>query len=251
MYECILTEKQDRIVLVTLNRPDKLNSVSLQMRTELSDLLGELEADDQIRVVVVTGAGRAFCAGADISEMQRNMSSLKGRPPGISDTVRQIYEFKKPIIGAINGIAAGDGAQWMLAFDINVASEKAKFAWPATNLGILCPYGIIRLPREVGRFRAKDVLMSCRAITAEEALQWGFLTKVVPHDELMPTALELANHIAKMPPLSIRAIKEAVNRGMEGHEYANQVMSNLQRTEDFAEGVKAFMEKREPHFQGK
>ena len=152
MYECILTEKQDQVVLITLNRPDKLNSVSLQMRTEISDLLGKLEGDDQVRVVVVTGAGRAFCAGADISEMQRNMSSLKGRPPGISDTVRQIYEFKKPIIGAINGVAAGDGAQWMLAFDINVASEKAKFAWPATNLGILCPYGIIRLPREVGRF---------------------------------------------------------------------------------------------------
>jgi enoyl-CoA hydratase/carnithine racemase len=251
MYQTILTERKDRIVLVTLNRPDKLNSVNLQMRLELFDLLEQLEGDEEVRVVVVTGAGRAFCAGADISEFSRGTSDLKGRPLGIMDSVKRIYEFSKPMIGAINGVAAGDGSQWVLAFDLNVASEKATFAWPATNLGILCPYGIIRLPKEIGRFRAKDVLMTCRYITAEEAYHWGLLTRVVPHEELIPAALELANTIAKMPPLSIRAIKEAVNRGMEGYEYASQVMANLQRTEDFKEGVRAFMEKREPHFEGK
>lgn len=251
MYQTILTEKKDSVVLVTLNRPDKLNSVNLQMRLELFDLLDKLEVDDEVRVAVVTGAGRAFCAGADISEFGRNTADAKGRPLGIMDTVKRIYEFSKPVIGAINGVAAGDGSQWMLAFDLNVASEKATFAWPATNLGILCPYGIIRLPREVGRFRAKEVLMTCRYVTAEEACQWGLLTRVVPHQELIPAALELANNIAKMPPLSIRAIKEAVNRGMEGYEYASQVMANLQRTEDFMEGVRAFMEKREPDFKGK
>jgi enoyl-CoA hydratase/carnithine racemase len=251
MYQTILTERKDRIVLVTLNRPDKLNSVNLQMRLELFDLLEQLEGDEEVRVVVVTGAGRAFCAGADISEFSRGTSDLKGRPLGIMDSVKRIYEFSKPMIGAINGVAAGDGSQWILSFDLNVASERATFAWPATNLGILCPYGIIRLPKEIGRFRAKDVLMTCRYITAEEAYQWGLLTKVVPHEELIPAALELANTIAKMPPLSIRAIKEAVNRGMEGYEYASQVMANLQRTEDFKEGVRAFMEKREPHFEGK
>jgi len=251
MYQTILTEKKDSVVLVTLNRPDKLNSVNLQMRLELFDLLDKLEVDDEVRVAVVTGAGRAFCAGADISEFGRNTADVKGRPLGIMDTVKRIYEFSKPVIGAINGVAAGDGSQWMLAFDLNVASEKATFAWPATNLGILCPYGIIRLPREVGRFRAKEVLMTCRYVTAEEACQWGLLTRVVPHQELIPAALELASSIAKMPPLSIRAIKEAVNRGMEGYEYASQVMANLQRTEDFMEGVRAFMEKREPDFKGK
>jgi enoyl-CoA hydratase/carnithine racemase len=251
MYQTIRTEKKDRVVLVTLNRPDKLNSVNLQMRLELSDLLDKLEGDDEVRAVVVTGAGRAFCAGADISEFGGSTGDLKRRPLGIMDSVKRIYEFSKPMIGAINGVAAGDGSQWVLAFDLNVASEKATFAWPATNLGILCPYGIIRLPKEIGRFRAKDVLMTCRYITAEEAYHWGLLTRVVPHEELIPTALELANSIAKMPPLSIRAIKEAVNRGMEGYEYASQVMANLQRTEDFKEGVRAFMEKREPHFEGK
>lgn len=104
---------------------------------------------------------------------------------------------------------------------------------------------------EVGRFRAKDVLMTCRFLSAEEACQWGIVTRVVPPEKLIDEAMVLANEIAQMPPLSIKAIKEAVNRGMEGYEYANQVMANLQRTEDFKEGTKAFMEKREPVFQGR
>jgi enoyl-CoA hydratase/carnithine racemase len=250
-YETLLVERKDQVALITLNRPDKLNAVSLQMRSEFLQLLEELEVDDEVRVVIVTGAGRAFCAGADISEFGRNDGELGKQQARAIGTVKQIYEFEKPIIGAVNGIAAGDGAQWVLAFDLNIASEKARLAWPATRLGILCPYGIIRLPSEVGRFRAKELLMTNKFLSAEEAYQWGLVTKVVPHEMLMDAAMALANEIKKMPPLSIRAIKEAVNRGMEGYEYAGQVITNLSRTEDAKEGALAFMEKREPHFQGK
>ena len=136
-YNTLLIEKRDMVALVTLNRPEKLNAVNLQMRSEFLQLLGELEADDQVRVVVVTGAGRAFCAGADISEFgAREGDWRKQFTEGVS-AVKRIYEFEKPIIGAINGVSAGDGSQWLLAFDINIASEKAKLAWPATRLGIL------------------------------------------------------------------------------------------------------------------
>ena len=251
MYKTILVEKKDKVAIVTLNRPDKLNAANLEMRLEILDSLDDLRVDDKIRVVVVTGAGRAFCAGADISEFGEYTSDLKEQQARVKNMVKQIYEFEKPIIGAINGISAGGGSQWVLAFDLNVASERAQFSWPATKLGILCSYGIIRLPMEVGRFRAKEVLMTCRFLSAEEAYQWGLVTKVVPHEKLIDEAMELANEIAKMPPLSIKAIKEAVNRGMGGYEYASQIMANLQRTEDFKEGTRAFMEKREPVFKGR
>ena len=136
-YETLLVEKKDGVAVVTLNRPDKLNAVSLDMRLEFLDLLDNLTVDDEVRVVIVTGAGRAFCAGADISEFQEEIAESKEKQARTKDMVKQIYEFEKPIIGAINGVSAGDGSQWLLAFDLNIASEKAKLAWPATRLGIL------------------------------------------------------------------------------------------------------------------
>ena len=136
-YETLLVEKKDGVAVVTLNRPDKLNAVSLEMRLEFLDLLDKLTVDDEVRVVIVTGAGRAFCAGADISEFQQETAASKEKQARTKDMVKQIYDFEKPIIGAINGVSAGDGSQWLLAFDLNIASEKAKLAWPATRLGIL------------------------------------------------------------------------------------------------------------------
>jgi len=250
-YRTLLVEKKDGVVLITLNRPEKLNAVNLEMRSEFLHLLEELEVDDEVRVVVVTGAGRAFCAGADISEFGKDDGDTGRQQARAIGMVKRIYDFEKPIIGAINGVAAGDGSQWLLAFDLNIASEKARLAWPATRLGILCPYGIIRLPSEVGRFRAKELLMTNKYLSAEEAYQWGLVTRVVPQEKLMDACMELANEIKKMPPLSIKAVKEAVNRGMEGYEYARQVMTNLSQTEDAKEGALAFLQKREPHFQGK
>jgi enoyl-CoA hydratase/carnithine racemase len=250
-YKTIVVEKVDGVATITLNRPEKLNAVNLEMRLEFLKALDELEIDDEVRVVIVTGAGRAFCAGADIStfetdpvKIRKNLINLKREP-------QRILGFEKPIIGAINGVAAGEGSQWLLQFDLMVASDKAMISWPATSLGMACSYGIIRLTSEVGRFRAKEALMTSKYLTAEEAYQWGLVTKVVPHEQLMAVAMELANKIKDMPPISIRTIKEAVNRGLEGYEYSYQASVNQQLSDDFREGVQAFLEKRRPDFQGK
>jgi enoyl-CoA hydratase/carnithine racemase len=136
-FKTLLVDTMDGVSVATLNRPEKLNAVNLEMRLEFLDLLDILTVDDELRVLIVTGAGRAFCAGADISEFQKETAGSKKERARTTDMVKQIYEFKKPIIGAINGVSAGDGSQWLLAFDINIASEHARFAWPATRLGIL------------------------------------------------------------------------------------------------------------------
>ena len=133
----LLIKKIDGVAVITLNRPEKLNAVNLRMRLEFLDLLDGLTVDDEVEVVIVTGAGRAFCAGADISEFGKETSGSRKNQIQVMDMVRHIYEFEKPIVGAINGVSAGDGSQWLLAFDLNVASEHARLAWPATRLGIL------------------------------------------------------------------------------------------------------------------
>jgi len=139
-YKTVILEKKDGIAILTLNRPEKLNAVNQEMRSEISGILEDLERDEGIRVVVFTGAGRGFCAGADIGEFRDSEND-----PELQNSVNEnmfrmaerIYSFEKPTIGAINGVAAGDGAQWVLAFDLNVASEKAKFGWTATAIGLL------------------------------------------------------------------------------------------------------------------
>ena len=137
--ETLLVDKKDGVAVVKLNRPEKLNAVSLKMRLEFLNLLDDITVDDEVKVVIVTGAGRAFCAGADISEFHEKTEDdeSKKKRARTKDMVKRIYEFEKPIIGAINGVSAGDGSQWLLAFDLNIASENAKLAWPATRLGIL------------------------------------------------------------------------------------------------------------------
>ena len=196
-YESILMERKDGIAIITLNRPEKLNAITAKLRSEFLNALDDLEVDDNVQVVIVTGAGRAFCVGADIAEFETGPSKVRREFTQVKREPPRILAFEKPIIGAVNGIASGDGSQWLLQFDLMVASERARFAWPATSLGIACPYGAIRLASEVGRFRAKEALMTSKYLTAEEAFQWGLVTKVVPHEQLMDAAEELANTIKK------------------------------------------------------
>lgn len=136
-FKSLLLDKIDGVASIKLNRPKKLNAVNQTMRLEFLDLLDNLAIDDQIKVVIVTGAGRAFSAGADVSEFHKDMAKSSKENIRTKNAIRQIYEFEKPIIGAINGVSAGEGSQWLLAFDLNVASENARLAWPATRLGIL------------------------------------------------------------------------------------------------------------------
>ncbi len=139
-HETIILEKKEGTAILTLNRPDKLNAVNMTMRKEILATLAELESDDKTKVLIVTGAGRGFCSGADINELAAGTQDAQLQKTvnhSLLVMAKSFYEFEKPVIGAINGVAAGDGAQWALAFDLNVASDKAKFAWPATNLGIL------------------------------------------------------------------------------------------------------------------
>lgn len=139
-FETIALEKKDGTAVLTLNRPEKLNAVNMTMRAEILSVLADLEKDEQVKVLIVTGAGRGFCAGADINEFAAGADDAdlqKEVNKKLLEMARAFFNFEKPVLGAINGAAAGDGAQWTLAFDLNVASEKAKFAWPATYLGIL------------------------------------------------------------------------------------------------------------------
>ncbi|HAY22145.1 MAG TPA: hypothetical protein DCY27_08260 [Desulfobacterales bacterium] len=140
MYETIVLEKENGTAILTLNRPEKLNAVNMTMRSEILAALSEIESDEGVKVLIVTGSGRGFCAGADVNEFAAGVEDVQLQQTinkKILWMAKAFYDFEKPVLGAINGVAAGDGAQWALAFDLNIASEKAKFAWPATYLGIL------------------------------------------------------------------------------------------------------------------
>lgn len=136
-YKTIILERRDGVAVLTLNRPEVLNSVNMEMRSEIAGTLEALEVGPAVRLLIVTGAGRAFCSGADIREAVLNPDMAKLINKKMVSMARLFYEFEKPVIGAINGVSAGDGSQWVLAFDLNIASEKARFGWPATYLGIL------------------------------------------------------------------------------------------------------------------
>jgi enoyl-CoA hydratase/carnithine racemase len=136
-YKTVILERKDGVAVLTLNRPEVMNSVNMEMRSEIAGILDALEVDPAVRLLIVTGAGRAFCSGADIREVVQNPDMAKAINKKMVSMARLFYEFEKPVIGAINGVSAGDGSQWVLAFDLNIASEKARFGWPATYLGIL------------------------------------------------------------------------------------------------------------------
>lgn len=259
MYKTLIYEKKENIGILTINCPDKMNAISNELTTELKKLLDEIENDEELRVLVVTGAGnKAFVAGADISELVDRDAKL-GRKVSRErqEIFSRIENLHVPAIAAVNGYALGGGLELALACSIRVCSEKAQFGAPEVKLGIIPgDGGTQRLPRLVGQGRAMEMILTGDFIDAQEAYRIGLANKVVPHEKLMEEAMELAQKIASRPPLAVRFAKEAVNRSHEGSSTSGFALESYLHalsctTEDKKEGVSAFLEKREGTFKGK
>jgi enoyl-CoA hydratase len=256
----ILFEKKDRIATITMNRPEAYNTITVGMAKEVLEALGEVAADDEMRAVVITGAGgKAFCTGADIKEArERGTLQLEKRFLALTnEMINAIEDLPKPVIAAVNGYCLGGGYEIALACDFIIASEDASFGFPEIKLGVLpAAGGTQRLPRLIGKLKAKELLLLGERISAKEAERLGMVTKVVKKDELMNSASELAQRLAGMAPLAVRQIKTLVNEGTEmplseALHFADEAATWLLVSEDRKEGIKAFLEKRKAEFKAK
>ena len=259
MSDVLLVEKlEGRIALLTINRPDKMNALNSEVRKALFETFRQLESDDDVRVVVITGAGeKAFIAGADIAEFKDARAVEQYRSMQAGNIYSLLEEFPKPIIAMINGYCLGGGCELSMACDIRIASDRAKLGQPEVNLGIIPGGGgTQRLPRLVGEGRAALLIMSGVLIGANEALDIGLVDSVFPPDELRDKTLEIARTIASKSPIALQAAKESIlaARRMpldEGLKFERAWFGLLFSTEDKDEGVGAFLEKREPDFKGR
>ena len=253
-YENLILEKEGNIAILTFNRPDAMNALNNQTRAEFPQAMAELEADDEIKVVILTGAGKSFVAGADIKEFKETTPFSAHKLVRISSIIEN---FPKPVIAAVNGFALGGGCEIAMSCDIIIASEKAKFGQTEINVGVIPGQGgTQRLPRLIGVCRAKELIYTGAIIRADEADRIGLVNRVVPLDELMPIVKEIAQKIATKSPAALRIAKATINRGMQvgldsGLAYEREMYSLAQSLEDKLEGANAFIEKREPQFKGK
>lgn len=257
-YEFLTLTVDDRIATLTVNRPDKLNALNDATMAELGRAIEEVRSRDDIAGLIVTGAGRAFVAGADISELSSQTPTIaKARAQRGQSVFRRFETSPKPVIAAVNGFALGGGCELALACHIRIASDKAKFGQPEVKLGTCPGYGgTQRLARLIGKGRAIQLLTTAEMVDANEAYRLGIANKVVPGEELMNAALEMMRAILANGPLAVALCIEAVDRGMEmSLDDAMVLEANhfglLAATEDMTEGMKAFLEKRTPEFQGK
>jgi enoyl-CoA hydratase/carnithine racemase len=258
-YEAIGYETADGVATVTLNRPDVLNAMNSAMRLELLEVFTLLRTDDEVRAVIVTGAGeRAFSAGADIREFLEPPVPVRFREQRKRiDFRREMDRCPQPIIAAIRGFALGGGLELALACDIRIATEDALLGLTEVDLGIIPGGGgTQRLPRVVGRGKALEMILTGARVPAAEALRLGLVERVVPVTELMQTAADLARTIADKAPVALRYAKEAVVAGLElpladGLRLENDLATLLRTTEDRVEGARAFVEKRKPRWSGR
>jgi len=262
MYQTILLEKDNGVAKITLNRPDKLNSFNVQMHEELQSALDDIATDSESRCVLLTGAGRGFCAGQDLGD--RAVSSDQAAPDlGMSvekfynPLIRRLTNLKMPVICALNGVAAGAGASVVMACDIVIAASSASFILSFAKVGLVPDSGSSwHFARAIGLPRAKAMAMLGTKIKAEQAEQWGLIYQVVDNEELDATSSEMASHLAKQPTEALANIKELVHTAFdyslnEQLERERKAMQHLGRSHDYREGVASFMEKREPQFKGK
>lgn len=259
-YKNLLAERDDKIAIVTINRPKVLNALNGATVCELDDIFVELAADPEVGAVLLTGAGeKAFVAGADISEFNELVSAREAAEYALRGqaVLSRIESLPKPVIAAINGFALGGGCELAMACDIRLAADTARLGQPEINLGIIPGYGgTQRLARLVGRGRAKLLCMLGDPIDAAEALRIGLVDRVVPAADLMDEAKQLARRLAGKAPVALALIKRAINVGLEGSLAEGLAYEAAQfglafDTEDRLEGVNAFQEKRKPVWQGR
>ena len=263
-YKCTLLEIEDHVAKVTLDRPDIMNALNWQAYSELEQIFRDLQMNPDVRCIILTGNGRAFCSGDDVREIMLKLGSsesssnrLKEIRPGTTPAARAILDCDRPIIAAVNGAAVGWGMDLTLMADFRIASDKAKFGELFVKRGLVADVGgMMRLPKLVGPQKAAELLFTGDIITAAQAQEIGMLLQVVPHEDLMTAANNLAAKIASNPPLAVRYLKEGLRRSFHGDyedmgNWVSQTLGVLFQTEDHKEGVASFLEKREPNFIGR
>ena len=258
MPETILLDRDGRVAILTINRPDKLNALSQQVRDEVLAALRELEGDEGIGALVLTGAGdKSFVAGADIAEFEGRGPMDQRHAMRIPRLYDVMAGYPKPVIAMINGFCLGGGCELAMSCDLRIASEKARFGQPEIKLGLIPGGGgTQRLPRLVGLGQAMRLILTGDMIGAAEAKEIGLVEMVVPHDELRARTMELAQKIASMSPLTVKVAKEALRASdrlsiEEGLLYERDLFCLCFSTADMKEGVSAFLEKRPPRFPGR
>lgn len=260
-YEFLKLQADAGIAVLTLNRPDTLNSWNQKMRGEMRDAVRDLVADDSLRVLVITGEGRAFSAGEDVRGMQgladAGTRGFRRVARNIHNVFDELEAVEIPVIAAINGVAAGGGLELALSCDFRLAAESAKLGFPETNVGLIPGSGgCSRLVKLVGIAKAKRLVMTGEMIPAQRALAMGLVEEVVPPDQLMPRSMELARQLAGKAPLALGLAKLVLNACTNvdpdtGRNLERLGQSILKKTEDHLEGAKAFVEKRRPEFKGR
>ena len=256
-YETILVERHEAVALIRLNRPEALNALNSQLLTELGAVLDELEGDDGVRCLVLTGSERAFAAGADIKEMASKSYADMFREDYFTAATERIVRCRKPIIAAVAGYALGGGCELAMICDFIIAADTARFGQPEINLGVMPGIGgTQRLTRLVGKSKAMDMILTARMMDAAEAERCGLVSRVVPPDRLIEVALAAAAKIAAQSPLAVMMNKELVDTAYEttltqGVRIERRLFHSMFAFEDQSEGMAAFVEKRAPDFKGR
>lgn len=260
-WDYVLLDKKDKIGTITLNRPEKYNAFAGRMREEIKEAVEDVCRDPEISVIIITGAGKAFCSGGDLDEFVSGKTQAMSKVATserhtMYQIVLSLNAVEKPVIAAVNGAAVGGGCNLALACDIRIASEKARFGQSFTRIGLHPDWGgIYFLPRLVGYAKAAELIFSGDIIDGQEALRIGMVNRLVPHDELMSETYALAERMARNAPIPIAFAKRGLQSShrmdiTQALDFEAYVLEVTSKSKDFMEGTKAFLEKRQPEFKG-